>query len=339
MITPVSPPATAPTPVVDFSDDPFKDYRYEDPFNIEDPFADSEDSPAPVSDDPFASVANVLNNNNLVKDAKFSKSSHTSMEELDELFRSTRISGDGGNETGFSTFNNSTLSSSTLNKTNDGGTQLMMKSADSKNNASSDPFDAFNDNFTKNQTNDRRVEGAITGLFDAFGADVRNGNDVKTSSNSTESASFFDAFQSPLTTDSKSTSSAPFKSFEDEFSKMDAANLVNNNSSSNSTNVFEAKFDDAFSGSFAAPTKNGDKGDSRYAASTLPAPPGGKLKHAHTSSNGSGSATGSLKKPLAFDAATASNPRAVERFTGDYSKGDTFDSDLKAALERSLVEK
>lgn len=27
----------------DFNDDPFKDYRYEDPFNIKDPFADDED--------------------------------------------------------------------------------------------------------------------------------------------------------------------------------------------------------------------------------------------------------------------------------------------------------
>lgn len=27
----------------DFSDDPFKDYRYEDPFSIKDPFADDED--------------------------------------------------------------------------------------------------------------------------------------------------------------------------------------------------------------------------------------------------------------------------------------------------------
>ncbi|XP_050086755.1 epidermal growth factor receptor substrate 15-like 1 isoform X2 [Anopheles aquasalis] len=349
MITPVSPPATAPTPVVDFSDDPFKDYRYEDPFNIEDPFADSEDSAAPISDDPFASEANVLNNNNLVKDfdAKFSKSSHTSMEELDELFRSTRISGDGGNETGFSTFNNSTLSSSTLNKTIASGTQLTMKSADTKNNTSSDPFDAFNDNFTKNtnQTNDHRVEGgstgAATGLFDAFGADVSNGNDGKSSSHSTDSSAFFDAFRPSVTTDAKTASSASFKSFEDEFSKMDAANLVNNNIGSNSTNVFEAKFDDAFSGSFAAPAKNGDSGQARYAASTLPAPPGGKLKHGHTSSNGSGSATGSLKKSFALDAtaAAASNPRPVERFTGDYSKGDTFDSDLKAALERSLVEK
>ncbi|XP_035793898.1 epidermal growth factor receptor substrate 15-like 1 isoform X3 [Anopheles albimanus] len=349
MITPVSPPATAPTPVVDFSDDPFKDYRYEDPFNIEDPFADTEDSVAAMSDDPFASEANLVNNNNLVKDfdAKFSKSSHTSMEELDELFRSTRISGDGGNETGFSTFNNSTLSSSTLNKTNGGGTQLTMKSADSKNNTSSDPFDAFNDNFTKNinQTSDRRVEGGaagpVTGLFDAFGSDVSNGNDGKASSNSNDSAAFFDAFRPSLTTDSKTTSSTSFKSFEDEFSKMDAANLVNNNTASNSTNVFEAKFDDVFSEAFAAPAKNGDSGHARYAASILPAPPAGKHKHGHTSSNGSGSATGSLKKSLALDAtsAAASNPCTMERFTGDYSKGDTFDSDLKAALERSLVEK
>lgn len=27
----------------DFNDDPFKDYRYEDPFNIKDPFADDDD--------------------------------------------------------------------------------------------------------------------------------------------------------------------------------------------------------------------------------------------------------------------------------------------------------
>ena len=50
---------------MDFADDPFKDYRYEDPFNIEDPFADATDSrqPRPTSvagfetDDFFASNA------------------------------------------------------------------------------------------------------------------------------------------------------------------------------------------------------------------------------------------------------------------------------------------
>lgn len=34
---------------MDFTEDPFKDYRYEDPFNIEDPFADQTDSRRPTS--------------------------------------------------------------------------------------------------------------------------------------------------------------------------------------------------------------------------------------------------------------------------------------------------
>ena len=35
---------TGPT---DFSDDPFKDYRYEDPFSIKDPFDDEDDANDP----------------------------------------------------------------------------------------------------------------------------------------------------------------------------------------------------------------------------------------------------------------------------------------------------
>lgn len=31
---------------IDFKDDPFKNYRYEDPFNIKDPFEDEEETPA-----------------------------------------------------------------------------------------------------------------------------------------------------------------------------------------------------------------------------------------------------------------------------------------------------
>ncbi|XP_063894348.1 LOW QUALITY PROTEIN: epidermal growth factor receptor substrate 15-like 1 [Helicoverpa armigera] len=41
---PNPPGKTDPAPAMDFADDPFKDYRYEDPFNIEDPFADQTDS-------------------------------------------------------------------------------------------------------------------------------------------------------------------------------------------------------------------------------------------------------------------------------------------------------
>lgn len=41
-------------PALDFPEDPFKDYRYEDPFNIEDPFADD-----PKKIDPFARPTSV----------------------------------------------------------------------------------------------------------------------------------------------------------------------------------------------------------------------------------------------------------------------------------------
>lgn len=41
---------------MDFADDPFKDYRYEDPFNIEDPFADVTDS---KRNDPFGRPTSV----------------------------------------------------------------------------------------------------------------------------------------------------------------------------------------------------------------------------------------------------------------------------------------
>lgn len=39
----------------DFSDDPFKDYRYEDPFNIKDPFADDDE------ENGFRSPDNIFN--------------------------------------------------------------------------------------------------------------------------------------------------------------------------------------------------------------------------------------------------------------------------------------
>lgn len=41
---------------MDFADDPFKDYRYEDPFNIEDPFADVTDSKKDAFDRPTSVV-------------------------------------------------------------------------------------------------------------------------------------------------------------------------------------------------------------------------------------------------------------------------------------------
>lgn len=54
---------------LDFTEDPFKDYRYEDPFNIEDPFADVNDKKT----DPFARPTSVAG---FEKDDFFSASSN-----------------------------------------------------------------------------------------------------------------------------------------------------------------------------------------------------------------------------------------------------------------------
>ncbi|XP_053677454.1 epidermal growth factor receptor substrate 15-like 1 [Anopheles nili] len=332
--------APTPTPVADFADDPFKDYRYEDPFSIEDPFADTEDNATP-SDDPFASVSNPGSNNNNVLssgfDAKFSKSSNTSVEELDELFRGVRMEADGAHNTGTSPFglnsSNNRLNNNTLSS---GGSIERTKSSISHTGPAADPFDAFNDNFTKN------TNKTSDSLFGAFG----NGSgDVKNKS-SASSDILFDAFRTTATSPASVlsvmavsspavavTSASSVKSFEDEFSKMDTANVLNNNTSMAAAfgngNEFEAKFDDAFSA-----FSNGNNSNSNHYGiafgATLP-PPASKTKV-----TANGPSTGSLKKvPNSVDA-SGTQP---DRFNADYSKGDSFDADLQAVLQRSLVEK
>ncbi|XP_041780360.1 epidermal growth factor receptor substrate 15-like 1 isoform X2 [Anopheles merus] len=342
VVTPVaqfasSSAAPTPVPVADFADDPFKDYRYEDPFNIEDPFADTEEDDKQVND-PFASTTK--NNNNVLNafDANFGHSTNTaSVEELDELFKGVRISGDGANTP---VLNNSKLNNTT-NQLNNNNT-LSPIGTTTKSPFTSDPFDAFNDNFSKN-TN--QMDGAAS-LFGAFG----NGDGGDALANDSQ----FDAFRA--TTGSSTSTTSPttvpptgasstatttlmmLKSFEDEFSKMDAANVLNNNltTSSGSNNEFDAKFDDAFSafGTVASSTTNSSSSNgARYGAAfgaTLPPPAAKSFKP-----NGGPSTTGSLKRPDG----SADPPKVLERFNADYSKGETFDADLEAVLQRSLVEK
>ncbi|CAG4989418.1 unnamed protein product [Colias eurytheme] len=64
-----NPPNKTDRKPLDFTEDPFKDYRYEDPFNIEDPFADVTDSKR----DPFARSTSVAG---FEKDDFFSPSSN-----------------------------------------------------------------------------------------------------------------------------------------------------------------------------------------------------------------------------------------------------------------------
>uniref|UniRef100_A0A182QEQ7 Epidermal growth factor receptor substrate 15-like 1 n=1 Tax=Anopheles farauti TaxID=69004 RepID=A0A182QEQ7_9DIPT len=301
--------APTPTPVVDFSDDPFKDYRYEDPANI-DPFADSEDSASAV-EDPFSTITN----NNILSsdfDAKFSKSPASAVEELDDLFKVVRIAGDGAH-------------SSTLNNANNANNNTVTASPKAQT-AAADPFDAFNDNFSKN-TNNQAEDSLFGGAFGNGGCDK------------TSSEILFDAFRATTTSPSlplgaEASSTMSLKSFEDEFSKMDASNVLNNNTvsslSGGSGNEFEAKFDDAFKGFTDSAISTSSSHRSPGFGATLPAP---ASKSKPFLANGS--STGSLQR------GTNGNPppKPAERFNADYSKGDTFDADLEAVLQRSLVEK
>uniref|UniRef100_A0A1Q3FXS5 Putative epidermal growth factor receptor substrate 15-like 1 n=1 Tax=Culex tarsalis TaxID=7177 RepID=A0A1Q3FXS5_CULTA len=212
----VAAPSPAPSAVsavaaaVDFVEDPFKDYRYEDPFSIEDPFADDA-SGEDVGDksDPFAANTNPLNNRAI-----------TPKDRLEDLFGDTLNNNFGALEIHADT-DRFTPSTSTSIK---------------KSSATADPFDAFNDNFSKKSNTDQEL------LFRAFGT-------TAAASDSVTSAAF------PETTGLKTAS--PFGD-DDAFGKMDFSNN-NNGSSRNGT---ADSFDFANFGAFETISSNLSKSSS-----------------------------------------------------------------------------
>ncbi|XP_055636494.1 epidermal growth factor receptor substrate 15-like 1 isoform X2 [Toxorhynchites rutilus septentrionalis] len=197
--------AAVTTKAVDFFDDPFKDYRYEDPFNITDPFADEEESGPAGSEDPFSSDSNTLSSNRVTSSGKdttgIASSSH-----LDDLF------GDAMN-------NNFTFSTSTSSSTTTGTKPSV-----------ADPFDAFNDNFSRNTTKPKNHTNQEL-LFSAFGA-------TDSSTSETE-----DAFYGGTMAKS-SPFEDEFSRVDDEFAKMDFSNN-NNNAVSNDFANFDAFYSDS----------------------------------------------------------------------------------------------
>ncbi|XP_053694497.1 epidermal growth factor receptor substrate 15-like 1 isoform X2 [Sabethes cyaneus] len=179
---------------VDFTDDPFKDYRYEDPFNIDDPFADDDVGHA-NTEDPFSSDSNSLNNNRTASPRK-PPAGATSSNQLDDLFGDAQNNNflfGGSSDIGFKT--NRKLSES-------------------------DPFEAFNNNFSRNTPNATSQDL----LFRAFGATDSSESDAKSTTESKNA--FFGA------------AAAAASPFEDEFIQterqfvnLDFSN--NNNSNSN----------------------------------------------------------------------------------------------------------
>ncbi|XP_062547688.1 epidermal growth factor receptor substrate 15-like 1 isoform X2 [Armigeres subalbatus] len=267
--------STTPTvTAVDFTDDPFKDYRYEDPFNIQDPFADDDEGTS--SEDPFSSDSNTLNNNGSLKRTQDSKQSTSTVSNFDDLF------GDVQNNN-FGSFGGLTTSTSS-----------------NKQSAVSDPFDAFNDNFSKNSTT-HKVDTKQDLLFRAFGA---------TEAQNSKEDAFFGA-------------AAKASPFEDEFARMDdgfAKMDISNNNSGNS------KF-----GANGASTTNDFANFDVFSNITQ------NFKNNSNSDSWNRRAT---KKVSVFEDDFPSPKKSLPtKFSEDYSRDDDFGADLETVLQRSKIEK
>lgn len=170
--------------------------------------------------------------------------------------------------------------------------------AKTNNNARNDFFDAFNDNVAKQSTNS-------TSAFDAFG----DNKIINQTTNDTKNHNIFDAFNQ----------------FDDEFSKMtitptspvlpkvnnvtkqnQSLSLKTNKEQSKEFNANFANFDTNFNTAFG------------FVPST-------KV----------------TKKQRNLDAAfpeKSNDAKALDKFTSDYSKTETFEEDLQEILKRSIVE-
>ncbi|XP_058815246.1 epidermal growth factor receptor substrate 15-like 1 isoform X2 [Topomyia yanbarensis] len=265
--------AVSGTTAVDFVEDPFKDYRYEDPFNIADPFAD-DDADGTSTEDPFSSDSNTLSINRSASPKK-----STTGKELDDLFCDAR--------------NNNFLfnSSSTGFKPSTG--------SDPKKPSTGDPFDAFNDNFSKNALH---VTAQQDLLFKAFGA-TENTTSTKSSKDTLFGAA---AKVSPFEDE--------FTSVEDKFSEIRDFPTNNNNNHRGAMGGKKGATKATFSDSLD------------FANFEVFSNISNNLKN-----------NNSLKRTKEGKRAVPTPP-PVTKFNDDYSKDDAFDADFQAVLERSRRE-
>ncbi|XP_023162573.2 epidermal growth factor receptor substrate 15-like 1 isoform X2 [Drosophila hydei] len=300
-----SKPAVTPVPAViqgptDFKDDPFKDYRYEDPFNIKDPFADDDESTSAgeaskknfaedfSSEDELPSKA-VPNNNK-------SKTATPLSSELLQQFDAFNMNASPAPSHQSATSNPKALDAFAdfddfaLDKPADAGEATKGATKANLNKLNDSFFNAFNDNFNDNnlnvnnsRNNEQTKVKSNVAAFDAFAVQ---------SSTTKPDAKLFDAFND---------------NFEDSFGPAKPAN------STTLDNNF-AKFD-----AFDAHNFSNDFGKSLDDSNA------NKSKH-----NGSGSASKKSKESL--------TKKDNEKFAADYSKPESYDADLEEALKRSMLD-
>nr|XP_017100875.2 epidermal growth factor receptor substrate 15-like 1 isoform X2 [Drosophila bipectinata] len=273
-------PSTHITGPTDFNDDPFKDYRYEDPFSIKDPFAEDDEVEA------FQKNIKLGHKNTFSED-------FSSEDDFGDVPKTS--------DSNLQNNNRSKLQAAT-SLIND---QLNQFDAF---NLNSNPPPLQNTNSSSSDYNPTRKNSESTvhvfADFDDFETLACNGNGggakkCTTVKNTGPNDSFFDAFNDNFGEDLSSTTvtNATVKKLEDEKTPS-SIQLGNQNFAE-----FEAFVEHNFSSDFANTSLGSSMNEKQ-----------------HTNKE------------------TISKVSAKEKYDADYSKPESFDTDLEKALKRSMLE-
>ncbi|XP_060655419.1 epidermal growth factor receptor substrate 15-like 1 isoform X1 [Drosophila nasuta] len=324
--TPVPVAATVQGPT-DFKDDPFKDYRYEDPFNIKDPFADEDTSATGSSKKNFSEdfssedelpsktkskAATPLNNELLQQFDAFNlnASPAPSHHSTASNPKQSQLALDA-----FADFDDfvmvdkpATGNASELTLTApspDSRTTLTSNNNANANNKLNDSFfNAFNDNFNDNQLDPMKTDNNKTkGLLNE-----------PTNPKLQASTTAFDAFavSSSGSTTTTTTESKLFDAFNDNFDDSFSNNKPANSATALDNNF--AKFD-----AFDAHNFSSDFGQAFDDS------------NANKSKQHNGNVSSKINKEL-------SQGKKTDKFASDYSKPESYDADLEEALKRSMMD-
>ncbi|KAH8400918.1 hypothetical protein KR009_001799 [Drosophila setifemur] len=289
----------------DFKDDPFKDYRYEDPFSIKDPFADDEEEEPKggsgqkknfaedfSSEDEMgaATMGNTLNNN------------HNSISKPKAI---TPLNNDLLAQFDAFNLNSSPApshhSSTSLHSTSKSG------SSGPKHQKSQTALDAFAD------FDDFATAATTAG----FGTGTGDSTSTTTTSNTKLNDSFFDAFN------------------DNNFcvnQNITVANSVAkpNDQKANAFDAFNDNFEDSFRMGGSIPTQLDNNNFAKFEAFE---------GHNFSSDFGNSSFGGEKEKQNGKKKGSKeASSKGKDKFAADYSKPESFDADLEEALKRSVLD-
>ncbi|XP_022228793.2 epidermal growth factor receptor substrate 15-like 1 isoform X2 [Drosophila obscura] len=296
--TPTPGPITGPT---DFKDDPFKDYRYEDPFSIKDPFADDDEEEQEVGS----------------KGEGHKKNFAEDFSSEDEM---------------------GTAAVKTLNNMKDMNIHNSTKprAVTPLNNDIMQQFDAFNLNaspapsshHSNASQNHKKSQTALDAFadFDDFGSGTA-GTTTTTTTTMTKKLndSFFDAFNDNFklndntTTATGSTLTTVTKAMASE---QISGNRTAFDAFAVSSDAFNDNFEDSFGGSKPTNSTQLDNNFAKFEAFDV---------HNFSSDFGKGFPEGKQN-------GGTKKEQTKDRYAADYSKPESFDADLEEALKRSVLD-